>query len=624
MKHILPHGHSQFFKWVCLLFIGLLFNYPAFSQASSRKLITKGTNGAPFGYFEYLPTGYSPTSEKKPLILYLHGAGEIGNGSSDLYKMKQRALPKLLQNGKEIPFVVIAPQASSWWHNHDLLPMLDWVKKQYNIDPARIYLTGISMGGTKAWDFAGDHPDKVTTVSPLGADARGLDPCRLSSVHVWAFHGAKDGIYPASAMTAAVDKLNTTCNPKAEPPAKGTVYSDHGHDDLWDHVYNVAHGHDLYKWMLQFKKSSTPPPTTGNKAPVANAGPDITLTLPENSTYIYGSGSDADGSISKYWWSKISGPAGKMSKITSPAMYAYDLVEGTYEFELTVTDDKGATGKDRVKLYVTKSGSNPPTTVTQGLNYKYYEGNWTVLPDFSKLQPKKTGTVTNFSLSPRSKNDLFGFVFDGYIKISTAGTYTFYTKSDDGSKLYISGQEIVNNDETHGMRERYGSIYLKAGSYPIRVTYFERWGSGEGLIVSYKGPNISKRTIPDGVLSTGSTSSSTLASTASLEGEFPTATDGVTEEAEAATSGPGLQAFTLLENPVQQGFLKLAVAEASLFSAGEVVIIDATGRRHTARLEPGSTGSGFEISTRHLNPGIYILLLHENGGKQHRTRFIQP
>lgn len=518
MKKFFTLHQAYIFRWISLLIAGLFITIPVFSQQSSRKLVPKGTNGTPFGYFEYLPAAYASKSEKQPLILYLHGAGELGNGSSDLNKLKQRALPKLLQNGKEIPFVVIAPQSPLWWHRQNLLPMLEWIKQKYNIDPARIYITGISMGGTKAWRFAGDHPDKVAAVLPMGADARNMDACRLSSVPVWAFHGATDHAYPVSAMKAAIHKLNTQCNPRANPAAKSTVYSDHGHDDLWTHVYDVRHGDDIYRWMLQHKKSSTSPT---NRPPVAKAGADIRIKLPQNSVSIKGAGTDPDGSIRSYQWKKISGPSASLRGTNASTLKASNLLAGTYDFELTVTDNKGATGKDRMKVVVAKPAKAGDQAVAQGLNYKYYHGSWNMLPPFERMQPRKTGKVKNFSLSPRSRSNLFGFEFTGYIKIATSGTYTFYTESDDGSKLYLNNKQLVNNDGLHGMKEASGSIYLKAGSHPIKVTYFERYGSREGLRVSYSGPGISKRIIPDAVLSTGSSAiSEAVASKPAADGNY--------------------------------------------------------------------------------------------------------
>ena len=75
------------------------------------------------------------------------------------------------------------------------------------------------------------------------------------------------------------------------------------------------------------------------------------------------------------------------------------------------------------------------------------------------------------------------------------GVYTFFTASDDGSKLYIDDDEVVNNDGLHGSRERWSAIALAPGLHRIRVLYFDRTGS-HSLQVSYEGPGIEKRPIP--------------------------------------------------------------------------------------------------------------------------------
>jgi hypothetical protein len=82
--------------------------------------------------------------------------------------------------------------------------------------------------------------------------------------------------------------------------------------------------------------------------------------------------------------------------------------------------------------------------------------------------------------------------------VPTDGTYTFYTRSDDGSQLLIGNTLVVNNDGLHGPEERSGSIGLKAGKHAITVTYFDHAGEGDLLSVSYAGPGISKRAIPCG------------------------------------------------------------------------------------------------------------------------------
>lgn len=137
---------------------------------------------------------------------------------------------------------------------------------------------------------------------------------------------------------------------------------------------------------------------------------------------------------------------------------------------------------------------NPSNTVN-GLEYKYYEGVYNMLPNFGSLTPVKIGTVNNFDISVANKADSFAFEFTGYINVPTDGQYTFYTNSDDGSKLYIDNVLVVNNDSLHSATEKFGTIGLKAGKHAITVDYFEKNGDNT-LIVSYSSSTISKQTIP--------------------------------------------------------------------------------------------------------------------------------
>jgi len=126
----------------------------------------------------------------------------------------------------------------------------------------------------------------------------------------------------------------------------------------------------------------------------------------------------------------------------------------------------------------------------RGLNFKYYQGSWNVLPDFNTLQPISTGMTTNVSLTQRLKDDEFGFLWEGYINIPVTGSYTFETNSDDGSKLYIgtyshTATALVDNDGLHGGQFREGTITLTAGLHPIAITFFEKTG-GEGMSIYWK------------------------------------------------------------------------------------------------------------------------------------------
>ena len=138
-------------------------------------------------------------------------------------------------------------------------------------------------------------------------------------------------------------------------------------------------------------------------------------------------------------------------------------------------------------------------TFENGLSYKYYEGIFSIIPDFANIIEVRGGKVNNFDISPRDLNNRFGFKFEGFVDILTAGDYTFFTTSDDGSDLWINGVKIVNNDGLHGAQERSGTVTLPAGKHPIIVRFFENDG-GETLQVRWSGPGIAKNLIPNDVL----------------------------------------------------------------------------------------------------------------------------
>ncbi len=135
-----------------------------------------------------------------------------------------------------------------------------------------------------------------------------------------------------------------------------------------------------------------------------------------------------------------------------------------------------------------------------GLNYSYYEGNWIQLPDFTKITPVKSGSVYDFSLeSIHTREDHFAIRYSGYIKLPHEDEYTFYTYSDDGSKLFIDGIEVVNNDGSHSALEKSGSLYLKSGFHRFELEYFEDF-EGQILQVFYSTPGIKKTCIPPEIL----------------------------------------------------------------------------------------------------------------------------
>jgi len=143
------------------------------------------------------------------------------------------------------------------------------------------------------------------------------------------------------------------------------------------------------------------------------------------------------------------------------------------------------------------------------INYEYYEGNWTKLPDFDALTPVKQGQSAGFNLSERNRDDLFGMRFSGKLIVPTTGNYTLFSRSDDGSRITLNGSVIVDNDFTHPPLEKQGSVMLAAGEHDIVVEFFEN-SVGQNLLISWSGPGIAKQAIPVSALATGSVGTTTI------------------------------------------------------------------------------------------------------------------
>lgn len=178
---------------------------------------------------------------------------------------------------------------------------------------------------------------------------------------------------------------------------------------------------------------------------------------------------------------------------------------GLAEFEFTVND--GSTMTKTVYLLVSEYGGNPltpvyPENLVNGLEWRYYEGTWNYLPDFSVLTPADYYYCNNFDITLNGTGDGFAYEFEGFIDIPADGQYTFYVTSDDGSRLFIDNGVVVSNDGVHGVAEAQGKAALLAGKHKIRVTYFENSGS-QTLEVRWAGPGFGRQLIPNAVLYRG-------------------------------------------------------------------------------------------------------------------------
>jgi hypothetical protein len=118
------------------------------------------------------------------------------------------------------------------------------------------------------------------------------------------------------------------------------------------------------------------------------------------------------------------------------------------------------------------------------LSLKVFAGDWDQVPDFDTLTPESSGTLASIGLDRWPLREHFGLDLSGYLDVPADGVYNFELMSDDGSKLSIDGKLVVDNDGTHSMLPKSGSIALAKGLHPIRIGYFNKTG-GLGLALQW-------------------------------------------------------------------------------------------------------------------------------------------
>jgi predicted peptidase len=202
------------------------------------------TKMASLNYLLYLPPSYGEeASVRWPLILFLHGSGERGD---DLERVKLYGLPKKLDEGDDLPFIIASPQCpvDSYWtlYLDDLKGLVDDLAQRYAVDRKRIYLTGMSMGGTGAWLLAAAYPNLFAAMVAICGRGTPTLAARLKDMPVWVFHGEADSVVPADEsrrMTAALKAQGSS--------VKLTLYPGVDHDS-WTQTYANP---EVYDWLLQ-------------------------------------------------------------------------------------------------------------------------------------------------------------------------------------------------------------------------------------------------------------------------------------------------------------------------------------------------------------------------------------
>ncbi len=198
-------------------------------------------------YLVHLPDDYDADREKLwPLVLFLHGAGERG---SDIDLAAVHGPPMLADAGREFPFVLVTPQCaeSSQWvaEVSTLSALLDEVVAAHRIDPARISVTGLSMGGFGTWSLAVRYPERFAAIAPICGGLWMQSAAPVRSLPVWAFHGDADDVVPISATEQIVTELQSL-----DADVRFTRYAGVGHDS-WTETYANP---EFYDWLLSHRR----------------------------------------------------------------------------------------------------------------------------------------------------------------------------------------------------------------------------------------------------------------------------------------------------------------------------------------------------------------------------------
>jgi predicted peptidase len=217
---------------------------------------------------------------ERPLILFLHGSGESGTNNT---AQVNDNINFLLSRSKTNGAFLYAPQTNAGWGSGTILDrvnsMIDQALIQYPVDPTKIYVTGLSMGGGGTWNMLSRFPDRFAAGVPICAvwPSGSFNAAEVGEIPIWAFHARDDSVVP---VTATRDVLNTLLSVAGEPlptypplpPATVTSdfnyassvldlkYSEYrfGGHGIWGRVYFNP---GLYEWM--FAQSTVPEPAGG-------------------------------------------------------------------------------------------------------------------------------------------------------------------------------------------------------------------------------------------------------------------------------------------------------------------------------------------------------------------------
>lgn len=232
-------------------------------------VLLNNTNNTSYGYYVYTPSGYQNNNSSYPLLVFLHGTGEMGNSMttpSELTRVLTYGPPALINKkmwSPKYPMIVVSPQCSQTdkiFQPDVLNEFIKSIISKYRINTHRIYLTGLSFGGGATWNYLITYSDKgyVAAAAPIASG--GAFKTNLENIPIWAFCGESDATN-FSKIKATVAELNQNSSTSA---ARLTAFAGVGHN-CWDISYSGsgmgkedksfnAFDMSIYDWMFQYAK----------------------------------------------------------------------------------------------------------------------------------------------------------------------------------------------------------------------------------------------------------------------------------------------------------------------------------------------------------------------------------
>lgn len=201
------------------------------------------TNKTTYPFWINVPEKES--TEKQPVLIFLHGKSLSG---TDLNRVRRYGVLRAMDKGRKIPAIVVAPQvAKGNWNPDKVLEVLEYVKKNYNVDESRIYVCGMSLGGYGTLHFAGKYADKITAAVAICGGGNVKDGCKLASIPLWIQHGDVDYIVPMSESKKVVDAIKK-CDENADVTLTIIKGGNHGN------VERLFHEDAMYDWLFKQKR----------------------------------------------------------------------------------------------------------------------------------------------------------------------------------------------------------------------------------------------------------------------------------------------------------------------------------------------------------------------------------